>query len=77
MVSADVSCLKCKAAMEEGFVLDRGHFNSTNLATWVAGEWVTPTVTETLFRDPLRDKRQRPITSYRCTSCGYLKSYAK
>jgi predicted nucleic-acid-binding Zn-ribbon protein len=77
MVNVDVSCPKCKAEMEEGFVLDRGHYNTPNSATWVGGSLISPTTMEKLFGDPLRGKRQRSITSYRCTSCGYLEAYAK
>jgi hypothetical protein len=79
MSDPNVSCPKCKTRMEAGFVLDRGPLNipTPNVPTWVDGPWVPSTVTEKLFGNSLRDKRQRSITSYRCTSCGYLESYAR
>jgi hypothetical protein len=63
--------------MEEGYVLDRGHMNTANVASWVNGPWVTQTFKERLFGDPLRGKKSLPITNYRCISCGYLEAYAK
>jgi hypothetical protein len=79
MANADVSCPKCKARMEEGFALDRGHYNVPSVASWVDGAWVPPPKKWLNFGDPFRfrDKRQWPITGYRCTSCGFLESYAK
>jgi hypothetical protein len=77
MANADVSCPKCKARMDEGYVLDRGHMNQANVATWVAGLWVPQTVREKIFCDPLAGKKSMPITQYRCVSCGYLEAYAK
>jgi len=69
-------CPKCKAGSELGFVLDRGHMNTTHVATWVDGPWVEPTPLKKLFSDLLQGKRQRPISGYRCTSCGYLEFFA-
>jgi hypothetical protein len=64
-------CPKCKEKMEQGFVVDYGHGNTT-VSHWSAGEpqrcfpWGGVIV-----------KDQRQITTYRCTECGYLESYAR
>jgi hypothetical protein len=65
-------CPKCAGRFEEGFPLDRGHHNQSAQASWIEGK-------------PLRSfwtglaTRGRPshkITSYRCSRCGFLESYA-
>jgi Domain of unknown function (DUF6487) len=78
-MNADVSCPKCKARMEEGYVLDRAHNDAPAwyAPSWVEGAWVQHTVKDRLFGVVLRDRRQLPVSSYRCTSCGYLEAYAK
>jgi hypothetical protein len=72
MVSSEIACPKCSRPMEKGFPLD------TVDASAKVGHWVEG-APEYLFRVFLkqRKKRKLPITAYRCTSCGYLESYAK
>ena len=58
--------------MEEGFVLDRGHYDTKRVNTWVEGEpvksfWVGTKV---------RGKEQYKVKTFRCVSCGFLESYA-
>jgi hypothetical protein len=79
MANADVSCPKCTGRMAEGFALERGHYNTPGIGSWVDGPWVPPPKKMLAFGDPLRlrERQQWPITGYRCTSCGYLESYAK
>lgn len=65
------TCPRCNKRMEEGFTLD--HTYGANLqAAWVEGQprrsfWTGVKVT---------GKAQHPITTYRCSVCGYLESYA-
>ena len=73
MTADDPTCPYCKVAMEEGFVLDRGHANSRDIAKWVEGEpergfWVGLKV---------KGRAMRPIESFRCTRCGLLQNYAR
>jgi hypothetical protein len=78
MAKPDIGCPKCKARMEEGFVLDRGQYNAASVASWVDGQWEQLTTKKFVwFSTPLRGKKKRPITGYRCASCGYLEAYAK
>ena len=69
---SDPTCSKCHRHMEEGFVLD--HTYEANMqAAWVEGQplrsfW-------TVLKLPAG--APHPITTYRCTGCGYLESYAR
>jgi hypothetical protein len=57
--------------MEEGFIPDFS-YGATLLGSWAEGEpekgW-TGSV-------KMKGRRKLDITTYRCTSCGYLESYA-
>jgi predicted nucleic-acid-binding Zn-ribbon protein len=65
------TCPKCSGRMEEGFVLDRTH--GANLqSTWVAG-FPTRSFWTGL---KLRGLPTLPVTTFRCSGCGYLESYA-
>jgi hypothetical protein len=68
---AEPNCPKCLRAMEAGFIPDRS-YSATLLSSWVEG----PPTKGLLGNLKLSGKRQFPITVYRCTSCGYLESYA-
>lgn len=65
-------CPKCNGQMEQGFVLDFT-YGTRLVSQWVAGApeksfWVgTKLPTEKLT----------PIGTFRCTSCGFLESYAR
>jgi rubredoxin len=69
----DHKCPECGRTMKEGFVLDRGHNNAAKASTWVEGQpersmW---------FGLKLRSKRKYAVTTWRCDSCGLLKSFAR
>lgn len=61
------TCPKCEGEMEEGFIVDTwgrvGHGSSKQ-------EWGN----DRNFIGQLKTKKQ--IATYRCTSCGFLESYA-
>jgi hypothetical protein len=68
---AERTCHKCSGPMEEGFTLDHG-FDQNLQAAWIEGTprrsiWTGLEVPRSI---------QHPITTYRCTRCGYLESYA-
>jgi hypothetical protein len=79
MANTAVSCPKCRAVMEKGFAVDRGHYNlpAPQVPSWVAGPWSSQPLAKRLFGDALSGRPQWPITGYRCSSCGYLEAYAK
>ena len=72
MTSKSIKCPKCKAAMEEGFILDLGHYNTKTVSQWVEGEPERSIWTGI----KTKDREKFKITTYRCAGCGYLESYA-
>jgi hypothetical protein len=64
-------CPKCSGRMEEGFTLDKSRQGLTQ-AQWVEGK------PQTSFWTGLKapGDARRPITTLRCTRCGFLESYA-
>ena len=67
------SCPQCSIEMEEGFVPDIGHLNVASTPQWTEGMpersgWTGLTI---------RMKERIPITTYRCSRCGLLQSYAR
>jgi hypothetical protein len=59
--------------MEQGFLLDLGHANARRQSQWVAGE------PETSFWLGLKtsDRPVLEVTTFRCSHCGFLESYAQ
>jgi hypothetical protein len=66
-------CTECSGAMEEGFILDRGHFDSRHVPSWVGGP------PERSFWSGLKTtgKPAHEVVTYRCVQCGLLRSYAR
>ena len=67
------SCTKCNTDMEEGFIVDYGHSQFRQAASWIAG----PPEKGGFSGLEIKGKRQIPLRSFRCTACGYLESYAR
>jgi hypothetical protein len=71
MTDVAIVCPKCQKEMHAGFVADYSGgvvFESR----WVEGRFATK-----WLRTKLRSQKPAvPITTYRCTSCGYLESFA-
>ena len=65
------SCAKCRSAMEEGYVLDRGDGGSKKVAEWVEGQ-----PQRAWYGLKTKGHDVRPVRTFRCTKCGYLESYA-
>ena len=59
--------------MDDGFVIDRGHFNVPTPAQWADG------APETSFWRGLKlaGKDVLPVVTYRCPNCGLLQAYAR
>jgi len=71
-MATDHNCSKCQGEMEEGFIADTT-YGGVVTSKWVEGE------PEKSFWTGIktRDREQIQISTYRCTGCGYLESYAK
>ncbi len=65
-------CARCGADMEEGHLLESG-LGALGVMRWIAGAPARSSVLGVL-RVP-REK-QRKVSSFRCSKCGYLESYA-
>lgn len=67
-----LECPKCHNKMEDGFIMDEG-YGTVHASRWVEGppEKSVWTGTKTSGRNKVQ------VTTYRCTACGYLESYAK
>ena len=68
----DPSCPQCRLPMEQGFLLDCGHANAGNVARWVEGVPVKSIWTGV----KTKNRKVRPIVSYRCPGCGLLLDFA-
>ena len=64
-------CPKCGRSMESGFVLDLAH-GAVAQSSWVEGAPV-PSLWTGL---KIKGHQRLPVTTFRCTKCGYLESYA-
>jgi hypothetical protein len=58
--------------MEEGFLLEQGEGPVLSAETWVSGK----PVKSWLAGLNLKGKVLHEVTTFRCTACGYLDSYA-
>lgn len=67
------SCPRCRGAMEDGFVLDKGDNNRGYVPHWFEGQ------PEASFWCGVksRGRRSYPIRVLRCRGCGYLEAYAR
>jgi hypothetical protein len=64
-----LSCPKCNEQMQSGFIVDHAH-GILRVSVWTAG------APESSFWTGLKVEDARKITTYRCTGCDYLESYA-
>ena len=67
-----VKCPKCSKVMEEGFIVDHAK-NGDVQAEWVEG----PPQISFWTGLKLRGKVRVPVSTFCCTGCGFLESYAK
>lgn len=67
------TCAGCGGTMEEGFVLDRGHYGFPSEQQWAGGE------PQSSFWTGLKIDEERlfKVITYRCQHCGRLESYAR
>jgi hypothetical protein len=65
-------CPKCGRRMEPGYVLDVTH-GALAQSSWVEGAPERSIWTGL----KLKGHERLPVTTYRCTGCGYLESYAR
>ena len=69
-VEHQASCSKCGGQLEKGFIVDHTGASYFHRLLWNPGD---PKKT---FWSGLDAKNAVPVDTFRCTSCGYLESYA-
>lgn len=67
----NANCPKCGRRMEEGFSVDLGDASMPTVGHWHAGKPVRK-----WWGLKIDKHAKREIVTLRCTSCGYLESYA-
>ena len=68
---ADIQCSRCAGQMVEGFIVDNGAYGIKMQASWYPGQ-----PTKGWRGIKAKEKETVPITTYRCSACGYLESFA-
>jgi hypothetical protein len=70
-----MQCPKCSQVMEPGFLVDRGGGPADLQARWVEG----PPEPKNFWRNGvnLQDREPVSVTTFRCTGCGFLESFAR
>ena len=64
------SCSKCQGAMEQGVIVDRGHYDIKAAAEWAEG-------VERRWYGNKATGETRSIETWRCTRWGLLESYTR
>jgi Domain of unknown function (DUF6487) len=64
-----LTCPKCKGQMESGTILD--YWSNQ---TWNQSQWALGTPKPSFFSGA---PKSRNVFTFRCTTCGYLESYAR
>ena len=64
-------CPKCQSSMAAGFIVDEG-YGTARVSPWQEGE------PKKSFWSGIKESKrdQLAVTTWRCTRCGYLESYA-
>jgi predicted nucleic-acid-binding Zn-ribbon protein len=65
-------CLKCGGEMEEGTITDLINAVQAQVPVWVKGKAEPGTFSNL----KLSFKKKLQVTTWRCTQCGFLESYA-
>ena len=77
MPEAEVACPKCNSKMEEGFIVDYGQSGIARVASWIQGAPEPAKLFGLKNGYKVAGKLAVPLRTVRCTSCGYVESYAK
>ena len=67
-----LSCPKCAAPMDEGYMVDHTHGGSRTVSHWVEG----PPERSIWMGLKIADRRSFSVATFRCQRCGFLESYA-
>jgi len=74
MSAISLTCPKCQGSMVQGFIADFADMGqNANVSTWVEGQ----PKSSFLFGTKTPGDKRIPVGTYRCSTCGYLESYAR
>jgi uncharacterized cupin superfamily protein len=71
MTDSKMNCPKCNAPMERGFVMDHTH------GALLPSQWASGDPQRSFWTVTKRPEHKIAIGTFRCTTCGYLESYAR
>jgi len=67
-----IECIRCHAQMECGYVVDLTY------GGYAQQKWYPGAPESSIWKGLKLNRNQSvPVTTFRCSSCGYLESYAK
>jgi hypothetical protein len=69
-VEHHASCSKCGGQLEKGFIVDHTGAKFARRSSWKPGD------PKKSFWSGIDGENAVPVDTFRCTSCGYLESYA-
>jgi len=73
MPDETIFCPKCKAPMQEGFILETNDRGNLGADQWIEG---VPEYSYWTVSLQTKNRKKYHVTTYRCARCGYLESYA-
>ena len=65
------ACPDCKVPMDSGFIVDFTGRQWSKQSSWIEG------TAEPSWGSVVGDKQRLPIVTFRCPTCGQLKSFAQ
>ena len=72
MSATPLSCPKCEGEMEQGFIVDYSH------GALFVSQWAPGAPKKSFWQwTKLPKEGAIPVGTFRCSSCGYLESYAR
>ena len=73
MSVAMTGCPKCNGKMVQGFIVDHQGDLMSRVDNWVEG----PAEKSYWFKTKVPTDKCIPVGTFRCSSCGFLESYAR
>jgi uncharacterized protein DUF6487 len=73
MPDESIFCPKCKAPMQEGYILEDSEGRTPSADKWIEG---APEYSPWFGILQTKNRKKYHVTTYRCARCGHLESYA-
>ena len=72
--ASDPVCHRCRAPMEQGYTVDRGHGNNQQVGNWARGEPKLRKFLGISYTAAVKESDLVAIMTWRCPRCGQLES---